>query len=115
MAGGFSMRQCLQTIEGPPLGAPGPRYHLQYSVFWSRTGDMLAVTTFGDRVRSARLEARMTQEQLSQSSGVSVRTIVGLESGRVLRPRRDTVIGWTGQRRSRCGGSAGGCPLRGNR
>src|SRR5690348_16762324 len=33
----------------------------------------------------------MTQEQLCERSGVSVRTIVGLESGRVLRPRQDTV------------------------
>lgn len=40
-AGDF-MRQCLQTLEGT-----APRYHVLYSLFWSKKGDMLVVTTFG--------------------------------------------------------------------
>jgi tetratricopeptide (TPR) repeat protein/transcriptional regulator with XRE-family HTH domain len=46
---------------------------------------------FGDVVRTARLDARMTQEQLADKSGVSVRTIVELERGQVQRPRHDTI------------------------
>jgi tetratricopeptide (TPR) repeat protein/transcriptional regulator with XRE-family HTH domain len=42
-------------------------------------------------VRAARYGARLTQEQLAHASGVSVRTIVDLERGKVRRPRMDTV------------------------
>jgi tetratricopeptide (TPR) repeat protein/transcriptional regulator with XRE-family HTH domain len=51
----------------------------------------VAAIDFGDVVRTARLGARMTQEQLAETSGISVRTIVELERGQVLRPRRDTI------------------------
>jgi tetratricopeptide (TPR) repeat protein/transcriptional regulator with XRE-family HTH domain len=46
---------------------------------------------FGNLVRSARHEAGLTQEQLAEISGVSVRAIVDLERGQVGRPRSDTV------------------------
>jgi tetratricopeptide (TPR) repeat protein/transcriptional regulator with XRE-family HTH domain len=49
------------------------------------------VTGFGELVRQARYAARLTQEQLADRSGVSVRTIVDLERGQVRRPRADTV------------------------
>ncbi len=42
-------------------------------------------------MRAARYGARLTQEQLAHASGVSVRTIVDLERGKVRQPRMDTV------------------------
>lgn len=45
----------------------------------------------GSQLRSLRIATGFTQEQLSDRSGVHVRTIRGLESGRIARPRRSTV------------------------
>jgi transcriptional regulator with XRE-family HTH domain len=42
-------------------------------------------------LRRLRLSARMTQEQLANLSGVHVRTVRGLETGRISAPRRATV------------------------
>jgi transcriptional regulator with XRE-family HTH domain/Tfp pilus assembly protein PilF len=46
---------------------------------------------FSDRLRALRLGAGLTQEALSERSGVSVGAIAALENGRRRRPRRDTV------------------------
>ncbi|MFE4173064.1 helix-turn-helix domain-containing protein [Streptomyces sp. NPDC056909] len=46
---------------------------------------------FGDVLRRLRVRARLTQEQLAERSGVSVRTIRGLETGRRSNPRMTTV------------------------
>jgi tetratricopeptide (TPR) repeat protein/transcriptional regulator with XRE-family HTH domain len=51
----------------------------------------VVVVGIGEEVRAARFGARLTQEQLSERSGVSVRTIVELERGQVRRPRHDTI------------------------
>jgi len=48
-------------------------------------------STFGDRLRHDRLAAGLTQEELAERSGLSVRAISNLERGRVRRPRRDTA------------------------
>ncbi|MFF8023209.1 helix-turn-helix domain-containing protein [Streptomyces sp. NPDC007896] len=46
---------------------------------------------FGDVLRRLRVQARLTQEELAERSGVSVRTIRGLETGRRSNPRMTTV------------------------
>jgi transcriptional regulator with XRE-family HTH domain len=46
---------------------------------------------FGDLVRSIRHRTGLTQEELAEASGVSVRAIVDLERGQVRRPRSGTV------------------------
>jgi tetratricopeptide (TPR) repeat protein/transcriptional regulator with XRE-family HTH domain len=46
---------------------------------------------FGDLVRSVRHRTGLTQEELAEASGVSVRAIVDLERGQVRRPRSGTV------------------------
>jgi transcriptional regulator with XRE-family HTH domain len=43
------------------------------------------------RLLTARYAAGITQEELSSMSGVSVRTISGLETGRVVSPRQATI------------------------
>jgi tetratricopeptide (TPR) repeat protein/transcriptional regulator with XRE-family HTH domain len=47
--------------------------------------------TFGAMLRERRVAARMTQEQLAESSGISVRTIRDLERDKVRRPHRESV------------------------
>lgn len=47
--------------------------------------------TVGRRIRQAREEAGLTQEELAQASGVSVRTISNLERGRAKRPYPSTL------------------------
>ncbi|KAA2262708.1 helix-turn-helix domain-containing protein [Solihabitans fulvus] len=46
---------------------------------------------FGTRLRQLRLEAGLTQEGMADRSGVSVRTIRGLETGQRAEPRMATV------------------------
>ncbi|MFJ9034375.1 NACHT domain-containing protein [Streptomyces sp. NPDC102274] len=46
---------------------------------------------FGDVLRRLRVQAELTQEELAERSGVSVRTIRGLETGRRSNPRMTTV------------------------
>jgi len=46
---------------------------------------------FGALLRARRGEAGLTQEELAERSGLSVRAIRDLEHGRVARPRRETV------------------------
>ena len=48
---------------------------------------------FGEALRSARRLSGLTQEDLSAASGVSVRNIRDLETGRIARPRPATVRG----------------------
>ena len=50
-----------------------------------------AATTFAGRLRRFRQRAGMTLEGLASASGVSVRTIGGLERGHILGPQRRTV------------------------
>jgi transcriptional regulator with XRE-family HTH domain/tetratricopeptide (TPR) repeat protein len=47
--------------------------------------------SFGDRLRHDRLAAGLSQEELAERAGLSVRAISNLEHGRVQRPRRDTA------------------------
>jgi tetratricopeptide (TPR) repeat protein/transcriptional regulator with XRE-family HTH domain len=49
------------------------------------------VQAFGALVRRHRLVRRLTQEQLAERSGLSIRTVSNVEGGRVGRPHRDTV------------------------
>ncbi|WP_433263166.1 ATP-binding protein [Actinosynnema sp. CS-041913] len=48
-------------------------------------------TTFGDLLRAYRQRARLTQEELANGSGVSVRAISDMERGRARGPQRRTV------------------------
>ena len=45
----------------------------------------------GDRLRQAREEAGLTQEELSALSGISRVTISGLETGRITVTKTDTL------------------------
>jgi tetratricopeptide (TPR) repeat protein/DNA-binding XRE family transcriptional regulator len=47
--------------------------------------------TFGAMLRERRVAARLTQEQLAEHSGISVRTIRDLERDKVRRPHRESV------------------------
>ncbi|GAA3869307.1 hypothetical protein GCM10022243_38530 [Saccharothrix violaceirubra] len=47
--------------------------------------------TFGDLLRGYRLRVRLTQEELAERSGVSVRAISDMERGRARGPQRRTV------------------------
>jgi transcriptional regulator with XRE-family HTH domain len=55
------------------------------------TGDTAQVNEGGRRLRSVRIAAGLTQDQLAELARVHVRTIRGLEAGRISRPRRSTV------------------------
>jgi transcriptional regulator with XRE-family HTH domain/tetratricopeptide (TPR) repeat protein len=46
---------------------------------------------FGELLRRQRLAAGLTQEDLAEKSGLSVRALSDLERGRVIRPRRSTM------------------------
>ena len=43
------------------------------------------------KIKEARLAKGMTQEELSQRSGVSRQTIIGLESGKIRNSKTDTL------------------------
>ncbi|GAA2184969.1 ATP-binding protein [Micromonospora lupini] len=47
---------------------------------------------FGDLLRTLRLERRLTQEELAEAAGSSVRGIREMERGRVRSPQRRTVV-----------------------
>ncbi|GAB3865043.1 helix-turn-helix domain-containing protein [Micromonospora andamanensis] len=55
------------------------------------TNDDRRPANFGALLRSLRLQTRFTQEDLAEKSTLSVRAIVDLECGRVVRPRQRTV------------------------
>jgi tetratricopeptide (TPR) repeat protein/transcriptional regulator with XRE-family HTH domain len=75
----------------------------------------------GARLRAWRRRVLLTQEQLADRAGVSVRTIAGLEAGRVRYPRSDTLrrladaLGLTEQERAglttATGGTGGLAPM----
>jgi transcriptional regulator with XRE-family HTH domain len=46
---------------------------------------------FGDALRQLRLQSRLTQEALAERAGLSVRTIRGMESGRILHPHSNSI------------------------
>jgi transcriptional regulator with XRE-family HTH domain len=48
--------------------------------------------TFGERLRSIRLSHGLSRERLAEASGVSVRTIMGHETGRLAQPRWSVVV-----------------------
>jgi tetratricopeptide (TPR) repeat protein/transcriptional regulator with XRE-family HTH domain len=47
--------------------------------------------TFAGLLRRLRTEARLTQEELAEASGVSLRSVSDLERGRVTVPQKDTI------------------------
>ncbi|GAA0936807.1 hypothetical protein GCM10009559_29510 [Pseudonocardia zijingensis] len=49
------------------------------------------MTVFGDQLRNHRLRAALTQEELAERTGLSVRALGKLESGETSRPRPTTV------------------------
>jgi transcriptional regulator with XRE-family HTH domain len=49
------------------------------------------VTGFGEMLRDSRLRAALTQEELAERAGISVRAVGKLESGETSRPRPATV------------------------
>jgi transcriptional regulator with XRE-family HTH domain len=49
------------------------------------------VAVFGELLRNSRLRATLTQEELAQRAGLSVRAVGKLESGETIRPRPVTV------------------------
>jgi transcriptional regulator with XRE-family HTH domain len=53
----------------------------------ARSGD----ESFGDLVRDRRIAAGLTQEELAERAGVSVRAISDIERGRTRRPRRGST------------------------
>lgn len=57
----------------------------------SMSGDQVRATPFGQLLRSLRMRALLSQEQLAQRSGLGVRTIRDLEGGRVAYPRGKSV------------------------
>ncbi len=54
-------------------------------------GSRAAVPGFGDLLRELRVEARLTQEELAEGTGLSPRTISDLERGKAHAPRKDTI------------------------
>lgn len=56
-----------------------------------RQSDGRGGDTLGDRLRQAREEAGLTQEELSALSGISRVTISGLETGRITVTKTDTL------------------------
>ncbi|RSN20151.1 hypothetical protein DMC63_13815 [Streptomyces sp. WAC 05977] len=46
---------------------------------------------FGIKLRENRIAKGLTQEDLADATGLSVRAIRDLESGRTRRPRRDSI------------------------
>jgi transcriptional regulator with XRE-family HTH domain len=54
-------------------------------------GDVGPAAAFGAELRRRRTDARLTQEQLAERSGLSVRTVRGLERGRVRYPRPESL------------------------
>lgn len=57
----------------------------------STTRQLAQRPAFPELVRSSRLQAGLTQQQLADLSALSVRAVRDLEAGRVRQPRRDTV------------------------
>jgi transcriptional regulator with XRE-family HTH domain len=51
----------------------------------------VTVTNFGELLRDSRLRAALTQEELAERAGISVRAVGKLESGETSRPRPATV------------------------
>jgi transcriptional regulator with XRE-family HTH domain len=49
------------------------------------------VAVFGELLRNSRLRAALTQEELAERAGLSVRAVGKLESGETSRPRPVTV------------------------
>lgn len=49
------------------------------------------MTGFGELLRDSRLRVALTQEELAERAGISVRAVGKLESGETCRPRPATV------------------------
>jgi tetratricopeptide (TPR) repeat protein/transcriptional regulator with XRE-family HTH domain len=75
--------------------------------------------TFAGLLRQLRTEAGLTQEELAEAAGVSVRSVRDLERGRVATPQRETVrllagaLGLAGEARAGFEAAARGHPARG--
>jgi transcriptional regulator with XRE-family HTH domain len=76
------------------------------------------VTVFGELLRNSRLRAALTQEELAERAGLSVRAVGKLESGETAKPRPATVrllanaLGLDGPALTMFASSAFGCRLR---
>lgn len=46
---------------------------------------------FGAMLRHLRIRSQLTQEILAERAGLSVRTISGMENGKVVQPRRSSI------------------------
>src|SRR3712207_2541461 len=57
----------------------------------ARRAEDAGAAAFGSLLKQHRRDAWLTQEELAERSGLSVRTIRGLERGEGHRPRADTV------------------------
>jgi predicted ATPase/DNA-binding XRE family transcriptional regulator len=70
------------------LGSPGPWKGVQAS---DVSGSDAMFVAFGDHVRLHRRGAGMTQEELAERAGLSVRNIRGIEAGAHHVPRQETL------------------------
>ncbi len=82
LAGYLNFVRSAALLESTPQDGPVEEYD---------EGTMANQPSFGDELRQKRRDSGLTQDQLSELSGVSIRTITDLERGIVNRPRRDTV------------------------
>src|SRR2546430_17635909 len=47
--------------------------------------------SFGEELRARRIRARLTQRELAQRAGVSIRALRYIEQGKITRPRPDSL------------------------
>jgi transcriptional regulator with XRE-family HTH domain len=81
----------LPVLAGPLRAGKSP---LERVAGWGQAGYAVAVGLrqgYGELVRSYRVAAGLTQEELAALSGLDVRTIRDIERGRTIRPHRSSA------------------------